>query len=228
MRGSSALYGKYVYASGFPANALSTGHVTLGDNQLLVCLPDGTLLAADDAVRVDTGDGRTMEVALQFKTSGFHAVVLTRIELDGEVYRTHQRIDVSSSPTGAQWVEGGFALGYTPDAQPRMTMDGLLAWASAGAGAGAGERLIYSRGIEGWRQVMVDDSAKVVRAVGGALPGVARAADDQGPNMVTGQAVHAMLRAPVELGRTRLVAEHGASLKGAALAKRAGVAWRGA
>ena len=221
-KAESPHYSKYLYSTAFPANAIASMNGTLGDNQLIARLADGTCVtASSEAMRVDTGDGRTMEVGLNFIGGGLTAWVLTRIEVDddGEVYRTHQRIDVRNAPPNAYWIEGGFALGLVADAQPTMQCDGELAWAADADRS----RLVYTRAVSGWQTLHVDESPRVAKAVGLVLAGGKDAASYAAPNIVHGRAAHALLSAPVVAGRSELSAEHGASLDGAALAQRIGV-----
>lgn len=217
-RAADTIYGKYVYATGFACNSVSTRHLTLGDNQLLAVLPDGSTVAASDCTRVDTADPRAVEVVLHFGDERLIAQVLTRIEIDGQTYRTHQRFDVRRAPEGAKWVEGGFALGLGSDAEFERGGDAQHAWARRGDG----QRTIETRGLAGWSEVTLDASAAAARAVGIALPEVEPAGDYDAPNIMFGRAAHALLSMPIEIGRTHAAAEHSATLAGESLAQRPG------
>lgn len=197
----NALYGKYVYATEFPANSLSLSHLSLGDTQLLALLPDGTTVAAREVSRVDTSDPHALELAMEFIGGDLTAAVLTRIEIDGETYRTFHRIDVAAASEGTRWIEGGFALGLDGATQPQIGCDGLHAWARNADKMHA----IHTRSLEGWTGLTIDDSLAVARAVGMALP-----EDAATPHIVHGRAVHALLSMPAQVGRARTAAEHSA------------------
>src|SRR5690606_27673365 len=129
------------------------------------------------------------------------------IEIDGETYRTFQRIDVREVPAGARWIEGGFALGLgdlDTHAQPELDRnpDTLTALAATD------QRLIRTRSLEGWGDLVLGESTEVARKVGLILPSIEPATDYAAPNIVHGRAVHALLTAPIQLGRTHLAAEH--------------------
>jgi hypothetical protein len=201
------LYEKFVYASAFPCDAgiakgagedVERDRRTCWDNQLGLRLADGSHVGPTEVPFVDVGDGRRMEVVLRFKVAAdFSALVRTVIEIDADAYTTRHLVKVTGPvPTGAQWVEGGFALPV--NAALEHSTDGLRGTAASG------DKAIETERLEGWDRLHdVTQWRDVCSQVDFSQP----------YNIVEKQAEHFLLTAPVIEGQTVLKARHRGTIR---------------
>ncbi len=205
-----ALYDKFVYSSAFPCNSATTTYRTFWDCEFALRLDDGASVGPAGILEVDTHDAHTLRVRRRYRLSSpaLDAVVHTTIRIEGESYTTEHDIEVSVSKlTGAQWVEGGFALGFHRDGQARSGRDGRVHWTEVRSVG----RKISIENLEGWEVLHPASKWKRVREE-----------YEPEPNILWSRSVHYLLAVPVKGGKTRLSARHSASVSRGSLGYRYG------